>query len=126
MMIDNSQNTLPLDLSYLREMSADSAEFMIEMLDAFLAQTPIYMADLEREIVAKDWKKTSEVAHKIKPTFFYVGRADARDHMQEMERNARELKNIETIAPAFEQIKNFVSILYQQLEKAKIELAKEL
>ncbi|PTT02416.1 histidine phosphotransferase, partial [Pedobacter sp. HMWF019] len=41
-MIDLKKNNLPLDLSYLKDMSGDSAEFMIEMIDMFKQQTPIY------------------------------------------------------------------------------------
>ncbi len=118
-MIDHSKNTQPLDLSYLRDMSGDSAEFMIEMLEAFQKQTPIYMADLEKAVAAEDWKATSECAHKMKPTFYYVGREDVRNHMQEIERNARELKDIEGIPAAFEEAKAFVEILYKQLDEAK-------
>lgn len=118
-MINENKNKEPLDLSYLREMSGDSAEFMIEMLDAFQKQTPIYLDDLQNAIKAENWKATSEYAHKMKPTFYYIGREDARDHMQEIERNARELKDIEGIPNAFAEIKNFVPILYQQLEDAK-------
>jgi HPt (histidine-containing phosphotransfer) domain-containing protein len=118
-MINENKNKQPLDLSYLREMSGDSAEFMIEMLDAFQKQTPIYLDDLQNAIKAENWKATSEYAHKMKPTFYYIGREDARDHMQEIERNARELKDIEGIPNAFAEIKNFVPILYQQLEDAK-------
>ena len=125
-MIDENKNNQPLDLSYLREMSGDSIDFMIEMLDVFQKQTPIYMDDLEKAIVAKDWKSTSECAHKMKPTFFYVGRVDVRDHMQEIETNARELKDIENIPNSFNEVKEFVSILYQQLADAKTELESQL
>lgn len=123
-MIDQNKNNQPLDLSYLREMSGDSSEFMVEMLDAFLKQTPLTMADLEKAILAQDWKATSEAAHKIKPTFFYVGREDARDHMQIMEKNARELVNLQDIPEDFAETKRFVEILYQQLADAKAELLK--
>ncbi|MES2653213.1 MAG: Hpt domain-containing protein [Bacteroidota bacterium] len=123
-MIDQNKNNQPLDLSYLREMSGDSSDFMIEMLDAFQKQTPIYMADLENAIIAEDWKATSEAAHKIKPTFYYVGREDARDHMQIMERNARELIDLQNIPEDFAHAKRFVEILYKQLEEAKAELLK--
>lgn len=123
-MIDQNKNNQPLDLSYLREMSGDSSEFMVEMLDAFLKQTPLTMADLEKAILAQDWKATSEAAHKIKPTFFYVGREDARDHMQIMEKNARELVNLQDITEDFAETKRFVEILYQQLADAKAELLK--
>ncbi|WP_316783400.1 Hpt domain-containing protein [Pedobacter frigiditerrae] len=125
-MINQKKNEQPLDLSYLRDMSGDSAEFMIEMLDAFQKQTPIYMADLEKAIEAENWKATSECAHKMKPTFYYVGREDARDHMQEIERNARELKDIENIPTAFAEAKDFVEILYKQLDDARDELKKRL
>ena len=123
-MIDQNKNNQPLNLSYLREMSGDSNDFMIEMLDAFQKQTPIYMADLENAIAAEDWKATSEAAHKIKPTFYYVGREDARDHMQIMERNARELINLDKIPEHFAEAQEFVNILYRQLTEAKEELLK--
>ena len=125
-MIDENKNNQPLDLSYLREMSGDSIDFMIEMLDVFQKQTPIYLDDLEKAIVAKDWKSTSECAHKMKPTFFYIGRVDVRDHMQEIETNARELKDIEHIPNSFNEVKEFVSILQQQLIDAKTELQSQL
>ena len=125
-MIDENKNNQPLDLSYLREMSGDSIDFMIEMLDVFQKQTPIYIDDLEKAIDARNWKATSECAHKMKPTFFYVGRVDVRDHMQEIETNARELKDIENIPNSFNEVKEFVSILYQQLADAKTELESQL
>lgn len=125
-MIDENKNNEALDLSYLRDMSGDSAEFMLEMLDAFQKQTPIYMDDLEKAILAENWKATSECAHKMKPTFYYIGREDVRDHMQEIERNARELKEIENIPNAFGLVKDFVPILYQQLEDAKVLLRAKL
>lgn len=123
-MIDENKNNQPLDLSYLGEMSGDSSDFMIEMLEAFQKQTPIYMAELEKAILEEDWKATMEAAHKIKPTFFYVGRADARDHMQIMERNARELIDLHTIPADFAIIKAFVEKFYVQLEESKIGLLK--
>jgi len=83
-MIDSQKNNEPLDLSYLKDMSGDSAEFIIEMLDMFKAQTPIYMTELEQALADKDWSKVSAAAHKIKPTFSYVGREDAKDHMQKI------------------------------------------
>jgi transcription termination factor Rho len=48
-MINLEKNNLPLDLSYLKDMSGDSAEFMIEMIDMFKQQTPIYMADMNSQ-----------------------------------------------------------------------------
>lgn len=126
MMINLQKNKEPLDLSYLRDMSGDNAEFIIEMIDMFKLQTPLYITDLEKAIEDKDWPRVSNCAHKIKPTFAYVGREDAKEHMQMMENNARDLKNIEELPVAFQQISSFVNVLYAQLDEAKADLEKQL
>ncbi|MBB2149200.1 Hpt domain-containing protein [Pedobacter gandavensis] len=125
-MIDPNKNNEPLDLTYLKDMSGDSAEFIIEMLDLFKSQTPAYVADLGKAIADEDWPRASSCAHKIKPTFAYVGREDAKDHMQMMERNARELNNIAELPLAFDELCDFATVLYRQLDEAKADLKKRL
>lgn len=125
-MIDLTKNNEPLDLSYLREMSGDSAEFIIEMIDLFQSQTPIYIAELQKALSEENWTKLAGCAHKIKPTFAYVGREDAKTHMQMIEDNAAAGKNLETLPQACAEITEFVSVLYAQLDLAKAALAKEL
>lgn len=123
-MIDPNKNNEPLDLSYLREMSGDNTEFIIEMIDVFKEQTPIYMADLADAVSKQDWVRVSSCAHKIKPTFAYLGREDAKEHMQEMEHTARE-GNVDgvAIASAYAEIAGFMNVLYRQLEEARAKLA---
>lgn len=125
-MIDLEKNNSPLDLSYLRDMSGDSVEFMIEMIDMFKQQTPLYIADLEQAILAEDWEKAAGFAHKIKPTLSYVGREDARALLQNIENDAREAKAVANIPNAFKELTNFAAILYRQLDEAKAELEKRL
>ena len=125
-MINEEKNNSPLDLSYLRDMSGDSAEFMIEMIDMFKLQTPLYVADLEQSILAEDWDKAAGFAHKIKPTLSYVGREDARGHLQIIETNARELKELSEMPKALEEFNAFIVVLYRQLDEAKEELEKRL
>ena len=125
-MIDKAKNTEPLDLSYLRDMSGDSIEFMIEMLEMFKLQTPIYIDDLAQALEEQNWPKVSSCAHKIKPTFAYVGREDARNHMQLIEVNARDQKDLELLPAAFEELNSFIAILNVQIDTAKSELEKQL
>jgi HPt (histidine-containing phosphotransfer) domain-containing protein len=125
-MMDAQKNNLPLDLSYLRDMSGDSPEFIIEMIEMFKTQTPIYIAEMEVALQARDWAKVSSAAHKIKPTFAYVGREDAKDFMQTIEHDARELRNVEALPAAFQQVQEFLVVLYRQLDEARAELEKRL
>ena len=125
-MINLDKNNEPLDLSYLKEMSGDSAEFIIEMIDLFKSQTPLYIAELQQAVDARDWSAVASVAHKIKPTFVYVGREDARSHMQQIEDNAHAVKDVEGIAADCNEIIAFTEILYKQLDAARAELEKQL
>ncbi|TKC08907.1 Hpt domain-containing protein [Pedobacter frigoris] len=125
-MIDLNKNNEPLDLSYLKEMSGDSAEFIIEMIDLFKSQTPVYIAELQQAIDDKEWSKAAGFAHKIKPTFVYVGREDAKAHMQMMEDNASSLKDVDSLPSACDELVAFVEVLYGQLDKARAELEKQL
>lgn len=125
-MINPAKSKEDLDLSYLREMSGDSAEFMIEMLDTLVEQIPVYLEDLQRAVDAKDWKASSEFAHKVKPTFYYVGREDIRDYVQVIERNAKEGVNVEMIPGALAEIKQELAIILTQVAKSKAELEAQL
>jgi HPt (histidine-containing phosphotransfer) domain-containing protein len=125
-MISEEKNGTPLDLSYLRDMSGNSIEFMIEMIDMFKQQTPIYVAELEQSLLEQNWSKVSSCAHKIKPTFAYVGRDDAKNHMQMMEQNARDLTDLDLLPRAFRELQEFILILDKQLDFTKLELEKQL
>lgn len=125
-MINPAKSKEDLDLSYLREMSGDSAEFMIEMLDTLVEQIPVYLEDLQRAVDAKEWKAASEFAHKVKPTFYYVGREDIRDYMQVIERNAKEEVNVDGIPSALAEVKAELNVILQQVAKSKAALEAQL
>ena len=125
-MIDVNKNNEPLDLTYLKEMAGDSPEFIIEMIDLFKTQTPIYLSELEDAISQKDWEKIASSAHKMKPTFTYVGREDVKNHLQEMEQGGRDKTDMQQLADAFEEIRLFINTLYAQLDDAKADLQKQL
>jgi HPt (histidine-containing phosphotransfer) domain-containing protein len=125
-MIDEQKNNEPLDLSYLKDMCGDSAEFIIEMIDLFKVQTPIYISELEQAIANKDWPKVSASAHKMKPTFVYVGREDAKEFMQSIEDNAKELKDLDQLPADCAKMAAFTAILYRQLDTARAELEERL
>lgn len=125
-MLNLEKNKLPLDLSYLSEMSGDSPEFMIEMIDMFKQQTPIYLGDLKDAIDAQDWPRAASSAHKMKPTFAYVGRDDAKEHLQWIEDHCRNEQDVEEIPLKFQEVNEFADVLYQQLDDAKALLNERL
>ena len=125
-MINLAKSKEDLDLSYLKEMSGDSAEFMIEMLDTLVEQIPLYIEDLQKAVDAEDWKAVSEFAHKVKPTFYYVGREDVRDYVQVIERNAKEGVDLAIIPSALAEIKAELAVVLAQVAKSRTALERQL
>lgn len=111
-----------IDLSYLRDVSSGSNEFMIEMIELFLDQTPGYFEQLNQLISDENWPRVAEIAHKIKPTLAFMGADAAKDRMAEIEANARNLTNIDSIAPVFKSLHKFSGELFIKLTEAKKDL----
>ena len=117
---------LQIDLTYLNEIAGGDAEFMIDMIDIFIEQTPGYTEQIIDAIAAKDWKTVGEVAHKIKPTLAFMGVNDAKEKMASIEARARTESNLENIESDFAEVKSVCESLYTGLEKVKAELQASL
>ena len=120
--MQDTNDNHPLDLSYLTEMVGHNPEFMIEVFDMFIEQTPFYMAELENALSVENWGELGNCAHKIKPTFSYIGRNDIKDFVQSIEYNARNEIAVEQLPADVERLKGVLNQVYIQIEKAKKEL----
>lgn len=114
-----------IDLSYLKEVSNDNNEFMIDMIDIFQAQTPGYVESLAAAIAEKNWPKIAEMAHKIKPTLSFMGIEAAKEEMALIETKARNQEDYESIVSDFENMKEVFEVIYLKLEEKKKELQSE-
>ena len=122
----NKPSVMDLDLSYLRDVASGSAEFMIEMIDIFLDQTPEYFEKLDEAVKAKDWKTVADVSHKIKPTMVFMGVDITKYDIGGIERKARDLVDLEEIEPQFNSLKLMGVGLFKRLEEIKKELQADL
>lgn len=119
---DINKTTFDIDLSYLNDIADGNAEFIIDMIDIFMEQTPVYFDQLDKAIQEKDWKVTGDVAHKIKPTLAFMGVEAAKEQMAEIERKARNLDHTEEIEEKVSQLKISCESLYAGLQKIKDDL----
>ena len=124
--LKNKSADFNLDLSYLQDVANGSNEFMIEMIQLFLDQTPGYFEQLDQLIKDLNWPLVAEISHKIKPTLTFMGIESARANMAEIEQNARNLENLDTIPPAFKLLKEMSVELFLKLAQIKSDLEKRL
>lgn len=125
-MSKETNNNFEVDLSYLNDIADGNAEFIIDMIDIFIEQTPVYFEQLATAIKEKDWTATAAVAHKIKPTLAFIGVEAARQRMAEIERKARDLDHPEEIEEQFNYLNNVFDGLYDDLRKIRTELGSKL
>lgn len=121
----SEEKEVVIDLSYLREVASDNTEFMIEMIDIFLAQTPGYIDQLTEAIDQKNWAKISDLSHKIKPTMSFMGVESAKDTLGEIELKSRNQVDYEWIVEEYNKLKDVFKIMLVKLEEKKKELLAE-
>ncbi|WP_025142925.1 Hpt domain-containing protein [Pedobacter jeongneungensis] len=116
----------PLDFSYLIEMVGDDPAFLAEFFETFIEHTPVYLAEMENALTNENWSKVANHAHKIKPTFIYVGRNDAKLLVEAIENNARNKIALDKIRSDLEKLKLMLSDILFQLKQEKIKLVSKL
>ena len=117
--------TVKVDLGYLEDIAGGSNDFIIEMIDMFLEQTPRYLDVIKKGIEDKDWKIVSDIAHKIKPTLAFMGSNSAKDVMADIEMNSKNLVNLDKIEETFTELHQFCLQLCEELKIAKEKLPKD-
>ncbi|NQV75507.1 MAG: Hpt domain-containing protein [Bacteroidetes bacterium] len=122
--LKNNSDDFTIDLSYLQDVANGSTEFMIEMIQLFLNQTPGYFEQLDQFITDLNWPAVADISHKIKPALTFIGIESASAIMAQIEQNARNLKNLETIPPAFKLLKDMSVELFIKLAHIKSDLEK--
>jgi len=107
------------NLSFLREISDGNAQFFKEFLEMFITNTPPALQELQNSYSSKNWEKLRQTAHKMKPSFNYIGMKELNQlsgKVEELARNQAESKEIEYM----------INQILQDTNIALAELKKEL
>ena len=117
--LQSKTSSRKVDLSYLEDIAGGSNEFIIEMIDMFLEQTPGYCMQIKQAIIENDWKKVSDLAHKVKPTLAFMGSNAAKETMAGIEMDSRNLVNLDTIGETFDTLHTDCLQLFEDLKIAR-------
>ncbi len=93
-----------IDLSYLNEITGFESEIMVEMIDLFLEETPKQIAIIRESFEQENWYQLGAEAHKLKPTFLYVGLSKLNELTLDMEKFAKERRNLDQIAEMIQEL----------------------
>jgi signal transduction histidine kinase/DNA-binding NarL/FixJ family response regulator len=104
------------NLDYLRTVSKGNTKFMAEVISIFMLQTPSAITNMKKYAHAGDWKSLAAEAHKIKPSFNFMGMKKTGDLAKEIEELGKNNVQTEKIVFSIEKIEDACSKAFPELE----------
>lgn len=107
------------NLAYLKELSDGNESFFTDFIRLFLTNTPESMHELGNAITAKDWERVRQSAHKMKPSFNYLGLKEANAIAASIEQDALNRTELESMRDRYHKL---AAICHEALEELEHEL----
>lgn len=125
---DKKKTDKVVDFQSLHEMTSGDQAVMLEMMELFLDQTPPLVDNLESAFEKSDWRSMAETAHKMKPTFTYMGIDEAFEISIELEkyREVKKVKKTEPVAKLINRLTAITSEAYKEIELASANIREEI
>jgi HPt (histidine-containing phosphotransfer) domain-containing protein len=98
------------------EFSGGNKEFIIEVSEVFIDETPENLAKMQNALVSGDYQTIKSIAHKIRPSMTFFGIVELEDEIRDLENNALNQINLEKIP---HQVEKAIRILNQAIEELK-------
>lgn len=110
-----------IDLSYLKELSNGSNEFIAQMISIFMMQTPEALSAIDAHLQKKEWKPIKAIIHKMKPSFTFIGIKELESVAVLAEKHCETETHLDELPQLLLQIKTACELAIQELETAKQE-----
>ncbi len=86
-----------IDLSYLQQIGGDNPAFIMQMIEMFLQKTPVALEEMNEKFNQQNWEDLKNIAHRIKPSYTYIGLGRIHKMLAEIEDNSSTKTNLESI-----------------------------
>lgn len=110
-----------IDLSYLIQLSKGNKNFVLQMLEIFIDQTPKDLNQLSTEIENNNFENASTIAHRMKTSINFMGLSEVLTSSLEIIENAKNNStNKDILIKQLETIRSILNSSYIDAEKEKI------
>jgi hypothetical protein len=104
------------NLDYLEEISAGDKDFIIDMLNDFVNNTPEVLLEIDTCIKSYDWPQLYKTVHKFIPTFEFVGAENIENDLRNLELYSKTQTNLDMISPLIVNIKVFCDKVIREIK----------
>ena len=108
------------DMTYLKKLTKSNPKLMLEMIAAYLAQTPPLIQAMRQSLHEQDWQLLHSAVHKMIPSFIIMGMSVDYENM------AKKIVEYARMSPKVGNISDYVFQLENVCERACDELEEEL
>ncbi|MBL4715679.1 MAG: Hpt domain-containing protein [Bacteroidia bacterium] len=108
---------LNTDLTYLSELADGSNDFIIEMIEMFLDQTPNYLNQIDQYLQEKDWESIQGIAHAMKPSLSFMGIAALEPVVISTEEKCMNQRELDTIPGLIQELNQTCEVSYKELQE---------
>lgn len=116
-MTDSPEQSPHTDLSYLKSISDNDPDFIIDMINTYIENTPVFISELKQLMYQEKWAEIGDLAHKMKPSIEFMGINALKETILELQRNGRSGTNISEIPKLIERIEYINQLALKELRK---------
>ena len=109
-------DSLVLDFDQLKMLSGDDDEFMIEILEMIIDQSPSAVSRMNSLFGSQDFGTLASAAHQYKSTVNILGNPEINNLLKDLENTARDQQNETLISPLMEQLRSMCNDILQQVQ----------
>lgn len=107
-----------IDLDYLRQRTKSDPDLMMEMIFAYLNQTPPLLTSMKKSFIEKDWDVLQKTVHKMIPSFSIMGiSSDYEMKAKKIQEYANNQQQEDLINDLINEIENVCLIACKELEE---------
>ncbi|MEP7168398.1 MAG: Hpt domain-containing protein [Bacteroidota bacterium] len=107
-----------IDLTFLNSFTGGSQEKNSKYIKMFLQNAPSLMGAIEDNLKIEDWASLKSSAHSLKPQISYMGIKSAEELIKNIERDAGEKTNLESIPEKITALRNILEKAFPELQQA--------
>ncbi|MEL6192303.1 MAG: Hpt domain-containing protein [Bacteroidota bacterium] len=111
----NSGKVLDIQYDQLEELTGSDPEFMVEILEMIVEQTPEVLEEMDTLLQAASFADLSGKAHKYKSTINILGGNALTDVTKDLEIQAKQNPTVENLTPLIADFKSLCTDMLRQL-----------
>ncbi|MGL1886981.1 MAG: Hpt domain-containing protein [Reichenbachiella sp.] len=109
---------LPLDFSYLYEISDNDRDFIKDMLATIVKNTPQNIKEINQANEDGKWGEVGRLVHKLKPSILLMNIEELNTLIRALENNAKASKNLDDIKKQVTKLNEFCDLLLSEINEA--------